>query len=48
MITVDLGRRIRKLHTNKNGLSQEKFASKIRMDRTYFVSVEVSKWNLHS
>ena len=36
MITVDLGNRIRELR-QKIGLSQEKFALKIGMDRTYFL-----------
>lgn len=35
MITIELGNRIRELIT-KTGLSQEKFALKIGMDRTYF------------
>lgn len=46
MITVDLGKRIRELRTNKTGLSQEKFALKIGMDRTYFASVEAGKRNI--
>lgn len=45
MITVDLGKRIRKLRTQA-GLSQEKFALKIGMDRTYFSSVEAGKRNI--
>ena len=45
MITNDLGRRIRELR-HQNGLSQEKFALKIGMDRTYFASVEVGKRNI--
>ncbi len=31
---------------NKKGLSQEKFALQIGMDRTYFASVEAGKRNL--
>lgn len=45
MITVDLGKRIRELRT-RTGLSQEKFALKIGMDRTYFASVETGKRNI--
>lgn len=39
MITDKIGNRIRELR-NQMGLSQEKFAQKIVMDRTYFASVE--------
>lgn len=46
MITVDLGKCIRELRTDKTGLSQEKFALKIGMDRTYFASVENGKRNI--
>ena len=45
MVTVDLGKRIRKLR-EESGLSQEKFALKIGMDRTYFASVESGKRNI--
>lgn len=45
MITVALGKRIRELRLN-TGLSQEKFALKIGMDRTYFASVESGKRNV--
>lgn len=45
MITEELGKRIRKLR-QKTGLSQEKFALKIGMDRTYFASVEAGKRNI--
>ncbi len=45
MITVDLGNRIRELRRH-TGLSQEKFALKIGMDRTYFASVEAGKRNI--
>lgn len=45
MITVDLGKRIRELRL-QTGLSQEKFALKIGMDRTYFASVEAGKRNI--
>lgn len=45
MITEDLGTRIKKLRSNM-GLSQEKFALQIGMDRTYFASVESGKRNI--
>ncbi len=45
MITVDLGNRMRDLRA-KTGLSQEKFALKIGMDRTYYASVEAGKRNI--
>ncbi|MCM1107334.1 MAG: helix-turn-helix domain-containing protein [Blautia sp.] len=40
-----IGLRIRELR-NKTGLSQEAFALKIEMDRTYFSSVESGKRNI--
>lgn len=45
MITNKIGNRIRELR-NQMGLSQEKFAQKIGMDRTYFASVELGKRNI--
>ena len=45
MITKKLGKRIKDLRV-KTGLSQEKFALKIDMDRTYFASVEAGKRNI--
>ena len=45
MITETLGQRIKELR-NKNGISQEKFALSIGMDRTYFASVEAGKRNI--
>ena len=45
MITRDLGNRIKELR-QKTGLSQEKFALKIEMDRTYFASVEAGRRNI--
>ncbi|MCR4761188.1 MAG: helix-turn-helix transcriptional regulator [Oscillospiraceae bacterium] len=45
MITVDLGIRIKELR-NKQGISQEQFALKINMDRTYLASVESGKRNI--
>ena len=40
-----IGNRIRELRSH-TGLSQEKFAQKIGMDRTYFASVELGKRNI--
>ena len=45
MITEKIGIRIRELR-QKTGLSQEKFALSIGMDRTYFASVELGKRNI--
>ena len=45
MITEKIGNRIRELR-KESGLSQEKFAAKIGMDRTYFASVELGKRNI--
>ena len=45
MITEKIGTRIRELR-KETGLSQEKFAAKIGMDRTYFASVELVKRNI--
>ena len=45
MITKDFGNRIKKLGTD-TGLSQEKFALLIDMDRTYYASVEAGKRNI--
>ncbi len=45
MITILLGQRIKELR-NKTGYSQEKFALKIDMDRTYYASVEAGKRNV--
>ena len=45
MVTEQLGRRIRELRL-QTGLSQEKFALKIGMDRTYFASVEAGHRNV--
>jgi len=44
-ITLLLGERIKNLR-KKTGLSQEKFAFQIGMDRTYFASVEAGKRNI--
>ena len=45
MITEKIGNRIRELR-KETGLSHEKFAAKIGMDRTYFASVELGKRNI--
>ena len=45
MITVALGARIKNLR-KKIGISQEKFALSIGMDRTYFASVEAGRRNI--
>ena len=45
MITMKFGNRIKELRL-KQGLSQEKFALKIDMDRTDYSSVEAGKRNL--
>ena len=45
MIKNDFAKRIRELRLAR-GLSQEKFALKIEMDRTYYASVEAGKRNI--
>ena len=45
MITQKLGQRIKSLR-NEIGISQEKFALSIDMDRTYYASVESGKRNI--
>jgi len=45
MVTQQLGARIQELR-KQMGLSQEKFALKIEMDRTYYASVEAGKRNI--
>lgn len=45
MIAKELGIRIKELR-KETGLSQEKFALKIDMDRTYFATVESGKRNI--
>lgn len=45
MLTEKLGQRIKSLRIEK-GLSQEKFALSIDMDRTYYASVESGKRNI--
>ena len=46
MITKDLGNRLQELRKERTGLSQEKFAFKIEMDRTYYASVEAGRRNI--
>ena len=45
MIAKQLGEKIKQLR-KETGLSQEKFALKIDMDRTYFATVESGKRNI--
>lgn len=45
MIADRFGQRIKLLRNNK-GISQEKFALSIDMDRTYYASVESGKRNI--
>lgn len=45
MITEKFGERIKQLRINL-GISQEKFALSIDMDRTYYASVESGKRNI--
>lgn len=45
MILNNFAKRIKEIRINK-GLSQEKFALKIDMDRTYYASVESGKRNI--
>ena len=45
MITQKFGQRINFLR-NERGISQEKFALSIDMDRTYYASVESGKRNI--
>ncbi|MDE7424462.1 MAG: helix-turn-helix transcriptional regulator [Lachnospiraceae bacterium] len=44
-IQIQFGNRVRQLRTNL-GISQEKFALQINMDRTYFSSVETGNRNI--
>lgn len=45
MIRIELGERIKELRTSL-GISQEKFALQIGMDRTYLASVEAGRRNI--
>lgn len=44
-VLILFGKNIRKIRLT-TGLSQEKFANKIGMDRTYYASVETGKRNV--
>ena len=46
MIKEKIGQRIRELRLQRTGLSQEKFAHLIGMDRTYYASVELGRRNI--
>ena len=46
MLKENLGKRIKYLRNSITGLSQEKFALSINMDRTYLASVENGKRNI--
>jgi len=46
MVQQQLGQQIRKYRLERSGLSQEKFALSIEMDRTYYASVERGKRNI--
>lgn len=45
MVLEEFGKKVKELRI-KTGLSQEKFAYKIEMDRTYYASVESGKHNI--
>lgn len=45
MIIDDFAKRIKELRIQE-GISQERFALKIEMDRTYYASVEAGKRNI--
>lgn len=45
MITTKFGERIKQIRLER-GISQEKFALSIEMDRTYYASVESGKRNI--
>ena len=46
MLKENLGKRIKMLRNTLTGLSQEKFALSINMDRTYLASLENGKRNI--
>ena len=46
MIQINVGKRVRELRLEKTALSQENFAKKIGLDRTYISSVEQGKRNI--
>jgi len=43
MIQKKLGERIRQLRRERTSLSQEKFANKIEIDRTYYACIELGR-----
>ena len=45
MLKIDFGKRVKSLRQKKN-LSQEEFAFRIGMDRSYLASVELGKRNI--
>ena len=45
ILQTKVGLRIKDLHAT-NGVSQERFANKIGMDRTYLASIEVGQRNV--
>ncbi len=45
ILLESIGKKIKSLRSD-TGLSQEKFALKINMDRTYFASIEAGKRNI--
>ena len=45
MITKEFGDRVKRIRTER-GISQEKFALSIDMDRTYYASIESGKRNV--
>jgi len=42
-IEMKLGRHLRKLRQERTGLSQEKFAYRIDMNRTYYAGIELGR-----
>lgn len=46
MLKEDIGKRIRDLRVTKTNLSQDDFAKKIGIDRTYLSRVESGKQNI--
>ena len=46
MIQINVGKRVRELRLERTALSQENFAKKIGLDRTYISSVEQGKRNI--
>ncbi|MCL2881717.1 MAG: helix-turn-helix transcriptional regulator [Coriobacteriia bacterium] len=42
-IELKLGQHLKKLRQERTGLSQEKFAYRIDMDRTYYAAIELGR-----